>query len=170
MARNRGKKLAGRNLFDELITLRDEQRAHSKGATVVVQGDELPQELNPLGAMKWYLHPNIKDTAIRTLLFCVQEIPPGSRSGRIKTQGGTVIYVWRGRGHTLINGVKYSWAKGDLVQIPIRSEGVEVQHFNDDVNEPARLVCCEVNVADSLGIDRGSGFEVLEACPEFSSR
>ncbi len=167
MAGTRKGKKQAHSLFDELIKTRDEQRDWAKNLTVVVEGDKLPQETNPLGMMKWYLHPSVKNTALRNLVFWVQEIPPGSKSGRLKFQGGTVIYVWQGRGHTVINDKSYQWSQGDLVQIPIRSEGADVQHFNNDSNEPARLVCCEVNVVDSLGVDRGSGFEVLESCPEF---
>lgn len=162
------KPLKNHNLFKELLRLRDEQRRRSKNARIVVDGEKLPRESNELGTMKWYLHPSIKDTALRTLLFWVHEIPPHGKSGRFKTQGGTVIYVWQGSGRTSIDDEDYAWVKGDVVQIPIRPTGVVVQHFNEDKRKPAKLVCCEVNTVDSLGVDKGSGFEVLEACPEIS--
>ena len=46
--------------------------------------------------MRWYMHPEITDTVLSTYLCFEQEIPPGSRSGRLKFQGGQVIYVIAG--------------------------------------------------------------------------
>ena len=44
------------------------------------------------------------------------------------------------------------------------------QHFNDSRSEPAKLVCAEGNLYDMLGVDLGSGFEILEPCPEYQRR
>ncbi len=61
-----------------------------------------------MGLMRWYLHPSITDTVISSLVFFEQPIPPGSRTVRLRFQGGQVIYIIEGRGHTLIYGVKHS--------------------------------------------------------------
>ncbi len=157
----RGEQLAQRNLFAELLALRDKQREERQGAVWLVKGDTLPWEQNPLGKMRWYLHPMLDDTAVRTLTFAVQEIAPGGRSGRLQFQGGQVIYVWQGRGHTLLDGVRHPWEAGDVINLPLRTEGITVQHFNDG-DEPVRLVCAEANLVHALGVDRGVGYEVLE--------
>ncbi len=104
---------------------------------------------------------------ISSLVFFEQEIPPGSRSGRLKFQGGQVIYVLEGRGHTLIDGVKHSWEGGDLLNLPLRKDGIIVQHVNDDPDKPARFVAVEPNLWQCTGVDRGCGFEVLSRSPDY---
>ena len=160
--RARNEQLAQRNLFQELIELRDKQREQREDAVWLIKGETLPWEKNPIGKMRWYLHPNIDDTAIRTLQVYVQEIPPGGRSGRVQFQGGQVIYVWAGRGYTLLDGVRHPWEAGDVINLPLRTEGITVQHFNDDPDQAVRLICAEANFAQVLGVDRGVGFEVQE--------
>jgi gentisate 1,2-dioxygenase len=157
----RGEKLAQRNLFAELMALRDQQREQRQGAVWLIKGNTLPLEENPLGKMRWYLHPALDDTAIKTLLFFVEEIAPGGRSGRLQFQGGQVIYVWQGRGHTLLDGVRHPWEAGDVINLPLRTEGITVQHFNDG-DDLVKLVCAEANLVHALGVDRGVGYEVLE--------
>ena len=157
----------GRNLFDELMQIRDQQREQAKSKRVVVRGKDLPLELNPLGTMRWYMHPRINDTSHKAMILYVQDIQPGSRTGLFKTQGGMVIHVWKGCGHSIIDGASYSWEAGDVVQIPIRTPGVTVQHFNDHPVDIVRLICCEPNTVDSLSVDRGSGWELLLPAPEY---
>jgi hypothetical protein len=99
---DRAKKLAAVNFWDELLAMRDRQREQRKNGVMVIKGSTLPQEVNRQGLMRWYMHPSITDTVLSSHLFFEQEIPPGSRSGRLKFQGEQVIYIIEGRGHTLI--------------------------------------------------------------------
>ncbi|MBI2953581.1 MAG: hypothetical protein HYY30_04650, partial [Chloroflexi bacterium] len=159
-----------RNLYDELIKIRDEQRQEKENAVFVVDGEDLPWEVNPQGIMRWYTHPEIKDTATRSLLVYVQKILPESRSGLLKFQGGQVIYFMEGKGHTVIDGVNFHWEAGDVLQLPMRWDGVVHQHFNDDPKTEAQLLCVQANFIHALGVDRGSGFEQLAACPEYQEK
>jgi gentisate 1,2-dioxygenase len=165
---SRTEKLASMNLFEELLRIRDAQRTAQKDAILTVRGDELPWEINRQGKMKWYLHPAITDTTIRNYLFYMQEIPPGSRSGRVRQQGNEVILILEGQGYTEIDGVKHHWRTGSVVGIPLKEYGCVVQHFNLDQNEPARFVAATPNFVDILGVDRGAGYEVLEDAPEWN--
>lgn len=165
-----GKKVKDKNWYDETIKLRDKERKRIARAKMLVKGKELPLELNPQGLMKWYLHPANNSTAHKLVIFNVQEIPPKSRSGKQKYQGGMVIYVIQGRGYTVIDGTKYAWKAEDIVQLPIRADGIVFQHFNTSAKETARLICCEPNLVGAVGVDRGSGFEQLEAAPEYDKR
>lgn len=149
-----------KTLFDQLMDLRDQQRATRKLA--VVRGRELPWEDTPMGRIRWYLHPLLEDRAVLTTTAYEMEIPPGGRSGRIKFQGGMAVYVIAGRGRTVIDGEVYEWKKDSVIQLPLRPEGIIYQHFNADPEEPARLMHTEPNTVHSLGVDRGCGFEVLE--------
>lgn len=166
-AESRTEKLAKVNYWEELLRLRDEDRERRKNALVIVKGKELPREVNKQGIMQWYMHPCIDDTVIKPFIIWVQEIPPGSRSGRVRFQGGQVIYIWKGRGYSIIDEVKYSWQAGDVVQLPLRPAGVTYQHYNEDPENPAKLICVEANTVGALGVDRGSGFEQLEVAPEY---
>jgi gentisate 1,2-dioxygenase len=96
------------------------------------------------------------------LVIYVQELPPGGRSGRLLHQGNQVLYILSGHGYTVIDGMKHSWSENDVVQLPLKTKGVVVQHFNSDPDEPARFVACEPNEMHSLSVDRGSGWEQLE--------
>lgn len=170
MATKREEELGKRNFWGELFAMRDEQRERLKTAIQVIRGDELPQEVNRQGLMRWYLHPRIKDTVLSTMMFFEQEIPPGSRSGRLKFQGAQVMYILEGKGYTLIDGVKHPWEAGDVVNLPLRKDGIIVQHVNESATETAKFVACEPNFFEFTTVDRGSGFEQLEDAPEFRNR
>ena len=139
MTSERTAKLASQNFWSELIALRDRQREQRKSAVQVVRLSELPLESNEQGLMRWYLHPAITDTVLSTLSIYRQEIPPGSRSGRLKFQGGQILFIVEGRGHTMLDGVKHAWEAGDVVNLPCKRDGIVVQHFNDDPDEARGL-------------------------------
>ena len=159
--------MKGRDLWEEILKLRDEQREHQKKAVWLIKGKDLPWESNKQGIMRWYMHPLLKTLCINTMKLFVQEIPPGSRSGRLHHPGNQVMYVLEGRGYTVLDGQKHHWAKNDVVQLPLRVKGVTVQHFNSDPDQPARFVACEPNSFLSAGVDRGSGFEQMEISPDY---
>jgi hypothetical protein len=170
MENDRKSKLAETNFWDELLKMRDQQREQIRKGVQVVRESELPLETNRQGLMRWYMHPAIKDTALSTMIFFQQEIPPGSRSGRVKFQGGQVIMVLEGRGYTVLDGVKHHWEAGDVINLPLRPRGIIVQHFNTDPQETVKFVGTEPNWTDCAFVDRGSGFEQLEDAPEYSRR
>ena len=114
MTSERTAKLASQNFWNELIALRDRQRDQRKTAVQVVRLSELPLENNEQGLMRWYLHPAITDTVLSTLSIYRQEIPPRSRSGRLKFQGGQILFIVEGRGHTMLDGVKHAWEAGEI--------------------------------------------------------
>src|SRR2546428_8185557 len=112
---DRKSELAEINHWDELLALRDRQRVQARNGIQVIKEAELPLEMSRQGLMRWYLHPSIKDTCLTVLMFYQQEIPPGSRSGRLKFQGGQVMMITDGQGYTMIDGVNHSWKAGDLL-------------------------------------------------------
>src|SRR3954463_15610135 len=159
-------KLASQNFWSELIALRDRQREQRKSAVQVVRLSELPLESNEQGLMRWYLHPLIVDTVLSTLSIYRQEIPPGSRSGRLKFQGGQILFIVEGRGYTMLDGVKHAWEAGDVVSLPCKRDGIIVQHFNSDPEKPAVFLAVEPNQFAATGVDRGCGFHQMEQSPD----
>ena len=155
------------SVFDMLIKQRDEEREAIKTAKVVLREKELPLENNPMGLYKWYLHPGKRNVGTRTLLVWMQEIPPKSCSGKQKTQGGQIHIVLEGHGYTVIDGVRHDWDKFDAIFLPLLPDGTTHQHFNSDDEKWAKLLCAEPNFIDALGVDKGSGFDVLEKSPDY---
>ena len=153
------------NLLEWFYQLRDRQREHQRKGAWLIKGRDLPWENNRQGKMKWFLHPALDTTAIRSMIVFEQEIPPGGRSGAQKTPGGCVLYILEGKGYTLLDGVRHDWQAEDLVNIPIRRNGVVVQHVNSDLRRPVRFISADLNLVDILGVDRGAELEQVEPAP-----
>jgi len=163
----RYERMRERNFFDELLSMRDQQREHRKTAEILVKGELLPWELNRQGYMKWYMAPTMDDVVMSTYIMYLQKIPPRSRSGKQLTQGHQLGFVWKGsRGHTVVDDVRYDWAHRDLIQIPLRTLGCVAQHFNDGADD-VEIMFCSLNTVHSAWVDRGAGFEQVEDCPEY---
>ena len=155
--------------YQQLIDLRDKERERIANASVCANGRELPLEINPQGMLKWYMHPAIDSTTHKFLIFYSQEIPPASRSGKQRHQGGVVFVVVEGSGYTVIDRQRHDWKKNDVLQLPIKPDGVVFQHFNASDKEPALLIAAEPNLTATTGVDRACGFEQLEAAPEYEA-
>ena len=167
MTSERTIKLSNFNGWNELLALRDRQREARKTAVQVVRLSELPLENNQQGLMRWYLHPALTDTILSTLSIYRQEIPPGSRSGRLKFQGGQVMFIVEGCGYTLLDGVKHEWEAGDVLNLPAKRDGIVIQHFNSDETVTAAFLAVEPNLFAATSVDRGAGFNQLEQSPDY---
>lgn len=155
------------NYYDKLIEWRDKNRKQKEEGLLVVKEKDLPLENNPQGLMRWYMHPAMDHISMNSMLVFTQEILPNSSSGKLKVQGGIVIYVWVGSGYSVLDGVRYDWNEGDVIQIPCRPDGVVVQHFCTHNEITAKLLTVEANFIDAIGVDRGAGFEQLQDAPTF---
>ncbi|MEE8472249.1 MAG: cupin domain-containing protein [Dehalococcoidia bacterium] len=153
--------------FGDLLRTRDREREQLARARIVIQGRDLPVENNPLGLYRWYLHPSMTDIPTKAIIAWTVELPPGSQSGKQRSQGGRGYYVLDGKGYTVLDGQRYDWKQGDLMCIPHKVEGSEYQFFNADSSQPARLYAVEFNWSAALGVDMGSGFDVLENSPDY---
>jgi gentisate 1,2-dioxygenase len=154
------------NRLERLFEIRDQQRKQKAAGQNIVRGDELPVERNRQGYQRWYMHPDMLENSLNSLLVYVQEIPPGGRTGKQRSQGGHVGVVWEGRGYTLLDGVRHDWEQHDVLNFPVRTKGIVLQHVNADPDNPARVLFCEPNIIEPLGMDRGCGFEQLEDAPD----
>jgi gentisate 1,2-dioxygenase len=157
------------DLLDWLFQLRDEQREQLGKGAWLIRGKDRPWEHNRQGKMKWFMHPALRDTCIQSMLFLEQEIPPGGKTGVQRTPGGACMYIIQGRGYTLLDGERHDWQAEDVVQIPLRRDGVKVQHVNTDLRQSVRFVSAEVNMLDVLGVDRGAALEQIENAPDYES-
>ena len=114
------------------------RRERSTKGKIVVRGDERAWEICPTGRLYRYFGEGIEDTALQDWHVFKSDIKTHSQSHR--HQGGIVIYVVEGSGHSMVGGVRKDWQAGDLLLLPITPGGVEHQHFNADPNVPVRWV------------------------------
>ena len=158
-----------RSYYEDIIAGQRADRDRSFRGQVVVRGKGNPWALERQGLVRNYLMPSRYtgepvDTALDGWIVFVQQVR--QHSGRHQHQGGLVIYILQGEGHSIIDGERHDWEAEDVLNVPIRANGVAVQHVNLDRREPAVLLCADLNLADMLGVDRGAAFEQLEDAPE----
>lgn len=115
----------------------------------VVHGKDIPWRLSRQAITKHYCDYDLLDNCLTYFNFFVHEIR--THSGKHVHQGGIVIFVLKGQGKTVVDGVDYNWSEGDLILLPIKKGGVEHQHFNKD-DKPSRWLAMLNNpLADLLG-------------------
>jgi hypothetical protein len=161
--------MKSRNFFQEMLDLRDRQRAAKATASPIIEGDKIPWEDDPMGLTRWYMAPTMTDLIDSTMMIHSLKIPAGSHSGKQLVQGDTVGFIWKGeQGYTMVDNVRHEWENSDVVQIPSRFEGCVIQHFNTGESD-VEIIFAQVNTAYGCGVDRGSGFEQLESHPGYGS-
>jgi quercetin dioxygenase-like cupin family protein len=155
-------------LWEQMVTSGRLERERKAQGSSVMERDKLPTELTPFGLLRWYLHPQLTEPNTRAIYFCELEIPPGSRSGRIRHQGGIVHFVVEGEGYTDLDGEMHEWERRDVIALPPRPRGVVFQHVNTGPG-PVRLVFAFPNFDSALGSEMGVALEVLTPAPEFGA-
>jgi hypothetical protein len=132
------------NETTRLYEPRDYQQAAAdlvRAATgrIVVKAKERPWDLHRQAKSKRYLspfEPELTDTARLEWDVFLQTFD--ERSGKHRHQGGLVIFILEGKGHTIIDGARHDWEAGDLMLLRMTAGGVEHQHFNDQPGTQAR--------------------------------
>jgi hypothetical protein len=117
------------NVFANLA----ERRQRAKDGRIVIKASDAMWEQNRQGRIGYYLHELVKDSALQDWRVFAHDIH--THSGRHTHQGGLVLYVTRGSGYTVVNGVRDDWSEGDLIVLPVLPGGCEHQHFNDDPDQ-----------------------------------
>jgi len=115
-----------------------DRAAHGR---IVVHAVDRPWDGHRQGIAKRYLSPHepeLRDTATHQWEVSLQRA--SKRSGEHRHQGGPVMFVLEGVGHSVIDGVRHDWEAGDLVMLPLAAGGIEHQHFNHDPEHPAKWI------------------------------
>lgn len=155
------------SLWDDILTRALAERNRKLNGVNLIKRAECPVEICELGILRWYLHPGLDRPSTHALYRYEQEIPVGSRSGKLFHQGGIIHYVSAGRGYSVVNDKEYEWEKTDVIGIPILPEGITFQHFNTGA-EPVRMIVTFPNFDSALGPELGVAMEVLEPAPEYA--
>ncbi len=111
----------------------DQQDLETRRAAVgkrVVHAKNIPFEQDQQGIRRTDCHPDLTENAIDFFHVFTHKI--NTHSGRHIHQGGLTIFVVQGKGYSMVDGKRYNWEAGDLIQLPIKKGGVDHQHFNLD--------------------------------------
>jgi gentisate 1,2-dioxygenase len=65
-----------------------------------------------------YINPSNGQTANPNIAAWMQKLPAGYRSKAHRHTSSTIYQVFKGSGHTIINGICFDWAKGDFLVVP----------------------------------------------------
>lgn len=155
-------------LFEDLFERARQERDRKAQATSVVARDDLAPELTPFGELRWYLHSRLDEPVAQALYFMELTIPVGSRSGKLRHQGGVINLGVARSGHTDLNGMTHEWAARDVIAIPTIPQGVVFQHVNTG-DEPVRMIVSFPNDS-ALGPELGVELDILEPVPEYVAR
>ena len=147
--------------------MRDRQREQTLNGIQVIKEAELPLEVSRQGCCAGTCTLRSRTPACRCCCSISRRSRLAAARGRPEFQGGQVMMITEGRGYTTIDGVKHPWKAGDVLNLPLRADGIIVQHFNADPNNPAKFVAVEPNWLEGVSVDRGCGFEQLEDAPEY---
>lgn len=142
-------KRARMNIYDEHLRESEELKKRVAKSRRVIKGKKIAWEQSRHGLIRWYLADQIKDTALDTMRIFVNKIRV--HGGRHVHTGGANIFVLKGKGYSMVDGVRYDWSKGDLIMLPIKRGGVDHQHFNLDEKPSIWVALISRHFVDALG-------------------
>jgi uncharacterized RmlC-like cupin family protein len=124
--------------YEYLFTSFEDRRARSRNGDIVIRGKDLRFQQSRQGRSKYYLHHRSQTAALEDWYVFAKDVQ--TESGAHIHQGGLVIYVSKGRGYSVFDGVRHDWKPGDLLVLPVKPGGVEHQHFNLDENDSSEWI------------------------------
>jgi gentisate 1,2-dioxygenase len=99
-----------------------------------------------------YRNPATGGHVTPTIGCAIQLLRPGIHTQAHRHTSSAVYHVYRGRGHSVIDGSEYHWSEGDYFALPPR---VMHEHANASPSEPAILFSLtDVPVFESLALYR----------------
>lgn len=147
--------LAKDNLYDALRRYFQDLAQRAETGRVHIPTSDILWERNRHALLGYYLHPFITDTALHSMQLFLNVIK--DHGGMHRHQGGVVIYVIEGKGHTIADGSRVDWEAGDLILLPIKPGGVAHQHINEDPDKPTRWLAFISN-----SFREHSGYEIVQ--------
>ena len=136
--RERDRSTEDRHPYEVFFSTFEERRNLANSGQVVIKGKDLPWQQSRQGRSKYYLHMQAEDRSVQDWMVFRKDIQ--TESGAHTHQGGLVIYVTRGAGYSVFDGVEYHWKPGDLLILPVKPGGVEHQHFNYDDSQSSQWI------------------------------
>ncbi|MDP2718263.1 MAG: cupin domain-containing protein [Dehalococcoidia bacterium] len=140
-------------IYDQMRAIDNARIKRLSEGKIVIKGSELGWEQNRQGLIKFYTWDKIwEKLSVAGWRIFINTIK--KHSGKHVHQGGLTLFVLGGKGYTVVDGVRYDWEEGDLIILPIKPEGCEHQHFNEDPENPAQwLAFIFTPLRDPAGIE-----------------
>lgn len=91
------------------------------------------------------------DLPSRTIEMWVAELRPGKNTRLHKHHNEALIYVIKGKGHSIVQGRRVEWEEGDILYIPPFNWHI---HYNDGEDSVRYLAVTNKKLLDILGLDR----------------
>ncbi len=153
-------------VYDQLRGIDNVHIKHRREGKVVLKGKDFPWNQSRQGFSKWFSYEgNWDQLGVSGWRIFINLIK--SHGGKHRHQGGLAIYVLSGRGYTVVDGTKYEWEEGDLLLLPVKPEGCEHQHFNEDPEKPAQwMAFIFIPFRDPVGVE----FLQKEDHPDWTGR
>jgi mannose-6-phosphate isomerase-like protein (cupin superfamily) len=139
---------------------------HEKEVKPMKVADPILIHKNPLGDM-YYDGKDRKHSArdvdlpMRCFNIHISEIPAHKATRPHKHHNEAVLYIVKGKGHTILQGKRYDWEAGDFMYVPVMC-----WHSNvNDGDEPAYFMgITNKRLLNFLGLDRKieSGIDMTE--------
>ena len=136
--RERDRDAPEHSYYEAVFSRMAERRQQAREGRIVIKGSQMPWQENRQGKIGYYLHDEVRDTALQDWRVFAHEVH--THSGRHTHQGGLMLYVTKGHGYTVVNGAREDWSEGDLILLPVMPGGCEHQHFNEDPDQPSEWV------------------------------
>jgi hypothetical protein len=163
--RERDRDAPALNYYEIVMAKLAERRRLAREGTIVIKASDVPWQHTRQGKLAYYLHEEVTHTALQGWRVFAHDI--ATHSGRHTHQGGLVLYVTKGRGYTVVNGVREDWKAGDLVLLPVLPGGCEHQHFNEDPDIASEWIAF---IFVPLQEATGSQFEQKENSPNWKDQ
>jgi len=174
---NQGSKTA--EYYEDAVKRAKERPQRHAQLMKVVKPSDMPWEICKHGRLKHLINEEM-DAISKIINAYIQEIPPGSKTGKHRHMAEEMVLVLEGRGYDLHWDVdfkltdryewitakeprRFDWEAGELITIPVNTVH---QHFNADPDNPARILSATCNLYNILDCE---DLEQLEDAPEFES-
>lgn len=93
------------------------------------------------------------------LVLFKAQIPEGKHSGKHRHMSQAIIYILKGKGHSIVEDQRYDWEEGDSVFVP---SFLWHQHFNDGKGPIEYLGFGAPTLLMNLGLENLEQGEVFE--------
>ena len=165
------------DLYQQLLDDAEGAPVRNGKRAKTVSPAEMPWEMARQGLLKHLLNENM-NTRMETVDAYMQIVPPGSKSGKHRHLAEECVYVLEGRGYDLHQDCdveitddfhwtpqdevqRFEYEAGDVIYIPPNTIH---QHFNDDPNQPLRLISTINRIFKQCGLN---DLEQIEDAPEY---
>jgi quercetin dioxygenase-like cupin family protein len=165
------------NLYQQMLDDAATAPVRNAKRKKIIQPADMPWEMARQGLLKHLLNEQM-NTRMETVDAYMQIIPPGSRSGKHRHLAEECLYVLEGAGYDLHQDCdveitdtyhwtpqdeikRFEWEAGDVIYVPPNTIH---QHFNGDVERPARLISSTNRIFKHCGLN---DLEQIENAPEY---